>query len=307
VLVDLDDASLASLGRGADRIPRDLHARMIDTLREAGAAVIAYDVEFRERTPGDRKLRAAIDRAGPQLLLAATRIDSDGRGEVLGRSGDALPATIGYAAFPIAEDGAYRQVDESVGLSGGERTEAVTERLESFAVAAARLMGEPANRFERAWIDYRGPAGSFRSVPFADVLRGVDPATFEDKIVVVGSSARRQGDLHPTAAGGGRVMPGEEIQANAISTLRGGISLRATGTGIEILLIVVLGLLPALAALVLRPWAAAAATAGAAAAYLVLAQLLFAAGWLVPIVYPLLALLLAAAGVAAVRQASRLR
>ena len=33
VIVDLDDASLAALGGGGDRIPRGLHARMIDTLR----------------------------------------------------------------------------------------------------------------------------------------------------------------------------------------------------------------------------------------------------------------------------------
>ena len=37
------------------------------------------------RTPEDASLRRAIDRAGPQLLLAATLIDSDGQGEILGR------------------------------------------------------------------------------------------------------------------------------------------------------------------------------------------------------------------------------
>ena len=51
-IVDLDDASLAALGAGGDRIPRRLHARMIDTLRTAGAG-------------GDR-LRRRVPRADPR-------------------------------------------------------------------------------------------------------------------------------------------------------------------------------------------------------------------------------------------------
>ena len=43
--------------------------------------------------------------------------------------------------------------------------------------------------------------------------------------------------------------------------------------------------------------------AAAAGVYLVLAQLLFSAGWIVPVLYPLLALLLSAAAVLAVRAA----
>jgi CHASE2 domain-containing sensor protein len=104
-------------------------------------------------------------------------------------------------------------------------------------------------------------------------------------------------------------MSGAEIQANAITTLREGIPLRATAEGIEVALIVMLGLLPALLALALRAWRAALLAAAAAIAYLALAQLLFALGWIVPVVLPLLALVLAAVCVAAVRQAtvSRLR
>ena len=176
VIVDLDDASLAELGGGGDRIPRGLQTRMIDTLRMAGAAVIAYDIEFLERTPEDAALRRAIERAGPQLLLAATRIDSEGQGEILGGPADELPASAGYAGFPISADGAYREVDESVGLSGADRSEPGTRRLESFAVVAAALAGEPAERFERAWIDYHGPARTFPHVPFAEVLKRRGPA-----------------------------------------------------------------------------------------------------------------------------------
>jgi CHASE2 domain-containing sensor protein len=307
VVVDLDDAGLAALGDGRDRIPRDTHARMIDSLREAGAGVIAYDFEFREPAPGDDELRAAVERAGPQLLLAATRIDSEGRGEVLGRPGDELSASVGYAGFPIAADGAYRQLDESVGLSGGDREEPVSDRLESFAVVAAALAGQPAERFERAWIDYHGPAGTFPTHRFAEVLAEPRPGALEGKLVVVGTSARRQGDVHATAAGGGRAMSGAEIQASAISTLLRGMPLRGVGAAFDVVLIVVLGLLPAAVALALPPRAAVIATVAAAAGALVLAQLLFSAGRLLPVVYPLIALVLSAAGVAAARRAALTR
>ena len=83
--------------------------------------------------------------------------------------------------------------------------------------------------------------------------RGVDPRRFEGKVVVVGTSARKQGDLHATAAGGGRVMSGAEIQANAISTLRRGTPLDELGAAADVALIVLLGLLPAVAAIAMPP------------------------------------------------------
>jgi CHASE2 domain-containing sensor protein len=302
VIVDLDDSSLAALGGGAARIPRRLHARMIDRLRAAGTAVIAYDIEFREASPADAGLRLAIDRAAPRLVLGATLIDSEGQGEILGGPGGELAANVAYGGLPLAADGAYRQVDESVGLPDPERSGSGTGTLESFAVVAARLAAAPPVHFGRAWIDYRGPAGTFRSYRFADVLRGADPSRFENKIVVVGTSARKQNDLHPTAHGAGRVMSGAEIQANAISTLRRGRPLRSPGAATDVALIVLLGVLPALFLIALSPRRGAGILVLATVAYLASAQVLFAAGWVLPVAIPLLGLLVSAAGVVVIRR-----
>ena len=302
MVVDLDDSSLAALGGGAARIPRRFHARMIDRLRAAGAAVIAYDIEFRETAPGEASLRRAIDRAGPQLVLAATLINSEGQGEILGRPGGELAASVGYAGLPLAVDGAYRQVDETVGLPSAEGLDSGALTLESFAVAAARLAAQPPMHFRRAWIDYHGPAGTFRSYRFMDVLRGADSDRLEHKIVVVGTSARKQNDLHPTAHGGSRVMSGAEIQANAISTLRRGRPLRSLGAEADVALIVLLGVLPAIFLIALPPKLAGGLLALAAVAYLAAAQALFAAGWVLPTAIPLLCLLVSAVGVVAVRR-----
>ena len=304
VVVDLDDAGLDALGDGRDRIPREAHARMIDALREAGAGVIAYDFEFREPAAGDDELRAAIERAGPQLLLAATRIDSEGRGEVFGRPGDELSASVGYAGFPIAADDAYRQIDESVGLSGGDREEPVSDRLDSFAVVAAAARGA-AGRTVRARLD-RLPRPR-RDLPPAP-LRGRADEARARRLRGQGRRGRHLGAQAGRRArhGGGRraEMSGAEIQANAISTLLRGLPLRGVGAAVDVALIILLGLLPAAVALALRARVALVAVVVAAAGALVLAQLLFSAGRILPVVYPLLALVLSAAGVAVARRAA---
>ncbi len=78
-------------------------------------------------------------------------------------------------------------------------------------------------------INYLGPTGSFRQISVQDVVDGrVSPDTFENKIVLIGSVAQSMGDAqvspfmhYGTAASqGGRRMPGVEIHANIINTIR---------------------------------------------------------------------------------------
>src|ERR1700742_3258153 len=49
VVVGVDDVTFEELGVQWP-FPRRLHARVIDQLREAGAKVVAYDVQFTEQT-----------------------------------------------------------------------------------------------------------------------------------------------------------------------------------------------------------------------------------------------------------------
>ena len=105
--------------------------------------------------------------------------------------------------------------------------------LESFAVAAVEAAtGAPVDRSEfdpdGDWIDYAGPPETVRTYSFSSVLRGeVDPAAFKDKIVVVGAAAPSLQDVHSTSVGGG-LMPGGEIQANAIATVLDNLPLRSS-------------------------------------------------------------------------------
>lgn len=64
-------------------------------------------------------------------------------------------------------------------------------------------------------------------------------------------------------------------------------------------MIVLLGVLPAIFLIALPPKLAGGLLALAAVAYLAAAQVLFAAGWVLPVAIPLLALLVSAVGVVA--------
>jgi CHASE2 domain-containing sensor protein len=146
-----------------------------------------------------------------------------------------------------------------------------------------------------ALIDYHGPPGTFTTVSMLDVLRGrVKPSFFKGKIVVVGVTAQGK-DRHRTSVTSAPTMPGVEIQANAIATLRHGLALREASSVIPVASIVLLCLFALLTA-PLPWWGAEAVFAGMGAAYAVFAQVSFAHGLYVPLVYPLLALALAGAG-----------
>ena len=70
VLVAIDDRSLAEL-RSKGRFfnwPRDLHARVIDNLKAAGARIIVWDVLFDAPANGDDQLAESIRNAGNVVL-----------------------------------------------------------------------------------------------------------------------------------------------------------------------------------------------------------------------------------------------
>ena len=91
-------------------------------------------------------------------------------------------------------------------------------------------------------------------------------------------------------------MSGAEIQANAISTVESGLPLDSSGWPLDVGLIVALALVAPAAGVRLGPPIAFGLAAAAAGVYLVAAQLAFDGGLVLPVVYPLVALAVAAVG-----------
>ena len=94
-------------------------------------------------------------------------------------------------------------------------------------------------------------------------------------------------------------MLGAEVQANALDTILRGAPLRDALPLVDVLAIILLACLPAVASFLWSGRVAAAAIAAVAVAFLAIAQLTFHAGWIIAAVVPLAALLASAIGVAA--------
>ncbi len=296
VVVAIDDVTFNELN---ERWPfrRSLHARAIDRLREYGAEVIAYDVQFTEPTEPseDDALIESLRRSG-RAVLATTEVDANGRSNVLGGR-----EAMDYARV-VDADATLRADDGGVFRKLPYRPQG----LRGFAVATAeRASGRRVDRagFEddAAWIDYAGPPRSVRRVSFSRLVRGrVDRKAIAGKIAVVGATAPSLQDVHPTSVGSGQLMPGAEIQANAISTVLGGFPLKEAPPLIGMLLVGLMAMGPPLASLRLKPLLTFALAAGAGAVFGVVAQLAFGAGLILPVVSPLFALAVGAIGALAV-------
>jgi signal transduction histidine kinase/CHASE2 domain-containing sensor protein len=99
----------------------------------------------------------------------------------------------------------------------------------------SRIPGLRLNRANEILINYAGPAASFRRYSIADVLDGQIPAgAFTDKIVLVGAVATSMSDVRVSPymhyganeRQGGQEMPGVEVHANIINTIRQRLWLR---------------------------------------------------------------------------------
>ncbi len=133
-----------------------------------------------------------------------------------------------------------------------------------------------------------GPAGSFETRSFADLIRGEIPAgTFKDRIVLLGASALGVGDTFATAFT--PQLPGLEHYAAVIDNmLRGRFLVRQDWTlALDILAIVVCGALAALTTLLFSPAMAGLAAAALLAAWAGLNQMvLVQAGIWLNLVFP---------------------
>jgi adenylate cyclase len=297
VVVGVDDTTFSELPNVRWPYPRSLEGRVIENLTKDGAKAVAVDIQFTEQTTPrqDDALIEAVKRA-PGVVLSTTETNKRGESRIFGGEEvvHSIHARAGNTIVPTESGGTTRKMYYEFG------------GLTSFAVAAAEATtgeGISSSQFEdnRAWIDYRGPPGTVREVPFSRVLRGKVPASvFRGKTVVIGATAPSLQDQHATSTTGDSLMSGPELQANAIWTAIHGFPLSSSATVIDLILILLLAAAPAAATLRLKPLAGIGVAVGLGLLYALATQLAFDSGTVLPVVYPLLALILAALGALAV-------
>jgi adenylate cyclase len=293
VVVGVDDTTFDELPSTRWPFPRSLEGRVVRNLTAAGAKAIAIDIQFTEQTTPkqDDALIEAVARA-PGVVLSTTEVNAHGESRIFG--GEEVVREIGARAgstvIPVESGGTTRKMfAEHSGLA-------------SFSVVTAeRMTGTriAPDQFEdgKFWIDYRGPPDTFRNVPFSRVLRGKVPdSVFRGKTVVIGATATALQDQHATSTTSDELMSGPELQANAIWTAAHGFPLSSSATVVDLILILLLAAAPAAATLWVRPLPALLVAVALGLLFALATQVAFDAGTVVPLVYPLLALVLAALG-----------
>jgi adenylate cyclase len=289
--------------RGLDSrspLPRRYDAEVVDRLRNAGAKVIAMDMEFTQRTneAEDNALVEAVGRAHGKVVLATVTVFSKPRGGTTIFGGEPLLHELGArpaeVRLTLDSDGAVRRFAHE--YSG----------LGSFPVVTAEVMTGrkiSPSTFEGGTlpIDFVGPPETFTSISYARVMRGDFPANlFRGKLVIVGASSPILQDLHTTATTGSVTMPGPEIWANATATLLDGVPLRNAPGWLDILLIVVLGTVVPLGSMRIRQLRSLLDAIALAVVFTIAVQVAFNSGLIASFVYPLLALALGTLGTLAV-------
>ena len=271
VVVGIDDASLAALGRWP--WPRAVHARLLDVLTAAGPRAVGLDLMFSEPDPqGDAALADAMRRNGRVVLpLRMAPLQSgDAMVSLPVAPLAAAAAGLGHLHVELDADGVARSIFLREGFG--------TVLWDHFSLSLLAVAGEagalPApevhatdgapgwwRRDQPYLIPYSGPPGHVRRMSYLDVLEGRVAATsLHGAIVLVGATAPGLMDAYPTPVSSqDALMPGVEISAQALIALRERRDLRAA-TPMEAALLT-LGAL-ALAAAALRfapPWAAGGA------------------------------------------------
>jgi adenylate cyclase len=233
VIVAIDEPSFAELGQQWPW-PRGVHAQLVDQLKAAGAAVIAFDVLFTEAATDpvqDRLLADALRRAG-NVVLGADVALTQGAGYALYQQVDPIEvlrdasADTGRVGLDLDSDGVQRRMP-------ADPASLALRIFERWGQAVPPMVSGDRVR-------YAGPPGSFRQVSYYQALT---PAThlaadtFRDRIVLVGLAVRAAANVDrqgvdqlrtPFFRTSGRISAGIEAHAHIIDSLRRGDVVRVT-------------------------------------------------------------------------------
>lgn len=233
VLVDIDDASIAALGRWP--WPRRLHAAMTTRLADDGAAAIVYNVLFTEPSDGDAQFAKALARRPSFLPILLTPVSSEENKVQLPVTQLARQAmALGHINLEMDNDGIVRSValQEASGHSYWPQLMVpVADAIRNGTVLLpdARNLKQVASPLAmadtgRMLISFSRDTEDYRHVSFIDVLAGrVSPDVLKNRIVLVGVTASGLYEHFATPLSGELgSIPGLYVHANVLDMLMHG-------------------------------------------------------------------------------------
>lgn len=264
-IIGIDEESLAQIQKQWPW-PRSLHAQILDRLREAGAAVVAFDVVFSEpsQPAEDAAFAEAIHRFG-SVVLAADRYYVENQSTRQWKRVEPWAgfveagATPGFASVELdASDMVMRQIPSNDDAFWRRTLDVLEKR---FPGVAAELQATSDMR-----IRYLGGPQTFTYIPYYKLLdpdRQLGPQWrdfLRDNVVFVGRNLKASADLDmaqsdmfqtPFFPVSRQLMPGVEIHANILANMKDGNAIHEASQRWHIVLLVAVMLLSLLS---MRRW-----------------------------------------------------
>lgn len=252
VILAIDDKSLEEIGQWP--WARDVHAKLVNTLSLGKPAVIGFDVTFplpSTNPKDDEAFIEAVKNAGNVVLAQYGRFaeyNERGMIESLELS-EPFPAlkeaasALGHLNTIPDSDGIVRKAFYQFSYNG--------EVKNSFSSVIAKkyleLQGKELvidedvlNDYRQFHINFAGSPGDFEIIPYSMVYNGeVDPAYFENRIVLIGPYTVGIKDDFLTPMSNKQNMYGVEIHANIIQNLLEGDLKKEVGFGLQAIILIV--------------------------------------------------------------------
>ncbi len=239
VIIGIDSHSIEKVGRWP--WPRDVQARLIGRLTEAGVKSITLDILYTEpdlqSAENDSILAKSIAESGRVILPILTGEYSGGR-----INPEKLPvpemsmvvAGLGHVYFPRDSDGLVRRVNLKSGFNSAHWSAISLTTAEFVGTAPEHIPGERLGKsgIKYTWVSdyqvfipYYGVGGTIHTISAESVLVGELPVhELNGKHAFVGVTAVGLGDIQPTPVSySTSSISGVEVHATIFSALQRGI------------------------------------------------------------------------------------
>lgn len=240
-IIGIDDKTLDEYGP-INTWSREVPAKLVSLLNSAGdmrPAVIGFDVIYSEEADrdADDKFADVCGEAGNVVAAMSFSFKEQPEKGADGRivynpyhvdhviePYDSLKNEVirGFANTFVDTDGYVRQAMAYLDYEGVREYSLSSQVYQVYQESRGKEVVFPAvyGRNNRFYFTYSGKAGGYSVVSMADVLDGtVDPAIFQDAVVLVGAYAVGMQDSYMPAIAHNSQMYGVEIHANIIEAL----------------------------------------------------------------------------------------
>lgn len=216
--------------------PRDFHAKVLSDLKRAGAKVIVYDIVFLKPGERDQKFIQAATTGGQQVVwgalvdeteelptamlpMPALRQANPYYGHILSLQDERLVVQRVRSVYQLGKQNIPSLSLEACRIALGLQNEPLEPTPLGWRVGQLKVP----ETFNIQYLSGNSAESAFPTIPFEQLYSGAvdDPFYkenhfFKDKIIILGDITKLNNDFRNTPVG---LMPGVEIQANAIATL----------------------------------------------------------------------------------------